>query len=42
MKQRVNGIKYGENIPHGASVYTADASYFGSCNPNSCLSLKDY
>ena len=40
--KRVNDFKKNENIPRGASVYTADASYFGSCNQNLCLLQVDY
>ena len=40
--KRMNGIKYSENILRGASVYTADASYFGSCDQKLCLSHIDY
>ena len=39
---RVNGIKYSENMHRGASVFTADASYFGSGDQNLCLSHMDY
>ena len=38
----MTGIKYSENIPRRASVYTADALYFGSWDQNLCLSHIDY
>ena len=39
---RVNGTRYSENISRGASVYTANASYLGSCDQNLCLSHIEY
>ena len=34
---RVNGFKFSENIPYGATIYKPNASLFSSCNQNLSL-----